>query len=114
MNIPRAFREVVFPHPYETGLLHLLTLFVLLHDLTLLFDIISDELSLIMILFYRHPLRICATVFNTIDWITEISARAYQLGNAAPGLNLFGFDKAEETSIFINRTYNGEKPVSIR
>lgn len=82
--------------------------------LTLLFDIISDGLSLIMILFYRHPLRICATGIKTIDWITEISARAYRLGNAASGLNPCRFDEAEKTSIFFNRTYNGEKSASMR
>ena len=67
-----------------------------------------------MTLYYRHPLRICATVFNTTDWITQISARVYRLGNGAPGLNLFRFDEAEETSIVINRAYNGETSVSMR
>ena len=53
------------------------------------------------------------TDFYITQWITEASARTYQLGKAAPGLNPFSFDEVVGTSIFINQTYNGEEPVNI-
>ncbi|KAL8924489.1 MAG: hypothetical protein Q9172_002654 [Xanthocarpia lactea] len=46
-------------------------------------------------------------------WITEASTSNYRVGKAAPGLFHFRFDEVEKTSIFINKTYNGEKPVNI-